>query len=122
MHRYLIMKATVTYDIPNLGVSRPDKQRVRGTAVICGGRCEKYCNRHCSLLSCLSSIAGLWAARVCIDHFEDVLLVEPDQVESYRYPVHTGKEEPDASDTKTIMKGRTRVSQYTAAHGKIPSL
>lgn len=122
IHRYLTMKATVTYDIPNLGVSRPDEQRVRGTAVICGGRWEKCRNRHCTLLSCLSSIAGLWATRVCADHFEDVLLVEPDQVEGYHYPVHTGKEEPDASDTKIIMKGRTRVSQYTAAHGKIPSL
>ena len=37
LHRYLVGKKTVVYDIPNLAVPRPESKRLDGTAVICGG-------------------------------------------------------------------------------------
>ena len=38
LHRYIVKNNTVVYDIPNLGVPRRDESRLKGTAVICGGR------------------------------------------------------------------------------------
>ena len=39
LRAYLLRKHTVLYDIPKLGGPRPDEKRIKGTAVICGGRC-----------------------------------------------------------------------------------
>ncbi|KAF5384566.1 hypothetical protein D9757_006481 [Collybiopsis confluens] len=47
--------------IQNLGDAQPLKKKLKGTAVVCGG-----------------SIAGLLAARVCHDLFENVLIIEPE--------------------------------------------
>lgn len=38
VRRFLTTKTTILYDLPNLGLAKPDEQRVRGTAVVCGGR------------------------------------------------------------------------------------
>ncbi|KAJ7289372.1 hypothetical protein C8J57DRAFT_1277510 [Mycena rebaudengoi] len=76
LRRYLIAKHTGLVDLPFLKSCHPDK-KIPGTAVICGG-----------------SIAGLLPARVCHDHFEHVLVVEP---EAWKLP-------------------RSRVVQYTSLH------
>jgi hypothetical protein len=34
----LIEKETALADLPFLGVARPKEQKIRGTAVVCGGR------------------------------------------------------------------------------------
>lgn len=38
LHGYLTRKMTVLYDLPKLGIPRPDHSRILGTAVIVGGR------------------------------------------------------------------------------------
>ncbi|KAF8236757.1 hypothetical protein L208DRAFT_1390284 [Tricholoma matsutake] len=57
----LLIKETAVGDLPLLGESRLKGQKLQGIAVICGG-----------------SICGLAAARVCHDHFERVIIVEPE--------------------------------------------
>ena len=55
------------------------------------------------------SIAGLWAARACLDHFEDVVIVEPE--------AWLGT---DIGEIGTLQGERhecARVLQYNAAHG-----
>lgn len=36
--RYFVQKMTIMNELPSLGLPRPDKKRINGTAVICGGR------------------------------------------------------------------------------------
>ncbi|KAJ7451071.1 hypothetical protein FB451DRAFT_1284592 [Mycena latifolia] len=60
-------------------LGRPRKQKLHGTAVVCGG-----------------SIAGNITARILADHFERVILVDP-----------------EIQDTE---KPKTRIMQYNAAH------
>ncbi|KAL5511076.1 hypothetical protein ACEPAH_4291 [Sanghuangporus vaninii] len=99
---YFMRRTTVLGDIPNIGEPRADLERLKGTAVICGG-----------------SIAGLWTARICADHFEDVVVVEPEGWLS------TGDGCSDIFDeTGTRIGGsglrpRTRVPQYRAQHGRL---
>lgn len=38
LHKYFTRKMTVLSDLPKLGVSRPDQSRIKGTAVVVGGR------------------------------------------------------------------------------------
>ena len=65
------------------------------------------------------SIAGLWAARVCADHFEDVLIVEPETWlaeevgRTPRYSYSTGEEKARSSEPE---KRRSRVMQYRSTH------
>ncbi|KAJ7670770.1 hypothetical protein DFH06DRAFT_1320689 [Mycena polygramma] len=61
-----------------LGQAR--KQMLPGTAIICGG-----------------SIAGIVAARICADHFEQVIIIDPELEE--------------------CEKPKTRLMQYKAVHG-----
>lgn len=66
----------------------------------------------------MNSIAGLWTARVCADHFEDILIIEP---ESWANG-YTGTEAlydengERKGDVSTIP--RQRVMQYNSSHGK----
>lgn len=63
-------------------------------------------------------MAGLWTARVCADHFENVLIVEPE--------AWTTKEEGSCSifdengDLKDGVSNiiRQRVPQYLTVHGE----
>ncbi|KAJ7073469.1 hypothetical protein B0H15DRAFT_61517 [Mycena belliarum] len=64
-------------DLELLG--RPRKQKLHGTAVVCGG-----------------SIAGTVTARILADHFERVVLVDP--------------------ELEDMEKPKTRIVQYNAAH------
>ncbi|KAF7359652.1 hypothetical protein MVEN_00689300 [Mycena venus] len=60
-------------------LGQPRKQKLAGAAVVCGG-----------------SIAGTVAARVLADHFEHVILVDP--------------------ELEDIQKAKTRIMQYNAGH------
>lgn len=68
------------------------------------------------------SIAGLWTARVCADHFEDILVIEPelwtngDKGMEALYD-ENGERKDDVSTTP-----RQRVIQYDSSHGKDPHL
>ncbi|KAK0197957.1 hypothetical protein F5146DRAFT_1017606 [Armillaria mellea] len=81
-----LSKQTCVLDIDSLGTRLP-REKIKGTAVICGG-----------------SIGGLIAARVCHDHFDDVLIVEPEAWLS----------SPDAvrADSWNQENKRSRVMQY----------
>ncbi|KAK0501744.1 hypothetical protein EDD18DRAFT_1317883 [Armillaria luteobubalina] len=70
---------------------RVPQEKIKGTAVICGG-----------------SIGGLIAARVCHDHFDDVLIVEPE----------TWLNSPDAMrvDPWDQESKRSRIVQYNSLH------
>ncbi|KAJ7631340.1 hypothetical protein DFH06DRAFT_1224277 [Mycena polygramma] len=61
-------------------LGRPRKQMLAGTAIVCGG-----------------SISGIVAARICADHFERVVIIDPEIQDS--------------------EKPKTRIMQYTAVHG-----
>ncbi|KAJ7134915.1 hypothetical protein C8R43DRAFT_1239203 [Mycena crocata] len=61
-------------------LGQPRKQKLSGTAIICGG-----------------SIAGLVTARICADHFERVVIIDP--------------------EVEDVKKAKTRIMQYNAAHG-----
>ncbi|KAK0466734.1 uncharacterized protein EV420DRAFT_1505023 [Desarmillaria tabescens] len=60
LRRKHLQKETCVLDLERLGFRLASK-KIKGTAVICGG-----------------SVGGLLAARVCHDHFEDVVIVEPE--------------------------------------------
>ncbi|KAJ7269901.1 hypothetical protein C8J57DRAFT_1323879 [Mycena rebaudengoi] len=90
LRRYLITKHTGLVDLPFLKSRHPDK-KIPGTAVICGG-----------------SIAGLLTARVCHDHFEHVLVVEPE--------AWVASEEGRKIDGWNQKLLRSRVVQYTSLH------
>ena len=62
------------------------------------------------------SVTGLWAARLCADHFEDVVIVEPEawlSSEEARTAPFNEKGEKNFDGKRS----RTRVMQYTSAHG-----
>ncbi|KIY72510.1 hypothetical protein CYLTODRAFT_367537 [Cylindrobasidium torrendii FP15055 ss-10] len=62
LRSHLVAKHCAIGDIQELGKARPDGAKIRGTAVVCGG-----------------SYAGLATARVLADHFERVVIIEPEE-------------------------------------------
>ena len=66
----------------------------------------------------IPSISGLWAARICADHFENVVIIEPEawlDTDEGTSPIYDGSGVYiESRRTKT----RARVEQYTAAHGQ----
>ena len=67
------------------------------------------------------SISGLWAARICADHFEDVLIIDPEAwlaTEEGRTSVYDSKGELIESGPR---HERARVQQYKSLHGQILS-
>ncbi|KAK0442351.1 hypothetical protein EV421DRAFT_1710715 [Armillaria borealis] len=92
-HRHL-KKQTCVPDLERLGLSRSADQKIHGTAVICGG-----------------SLAGLFTARVCHDHFDEVVIVEPE----------VWADRPDAKrqDAWNQENTRSRIMQYESLHGPI---
>ncbi|KAF8497277.1 hypothetical protein JB92DRAFT_2987843 [Gautieria morchelliformis] len=93
VRKYLRGTLTAMDDIPALGVLRSKELKMSGTAVVCGG-----------------SIAGLLSARVCADHFESVVMVEPE--ESVTRPDDHHHDEKSSS----VVQKRSRVPQYTSYH------
>ncbi|KLO16201.1 hypothetical protein SCHPADRAFT_848475 [Schizopora paradoxa] len=95
LRQYLLRKHTVVKELQRSGKARPDDKRIKGTAVICGG-----------------SISGLWTARVCADHFEDVLIIEPDGLGE----PSADESDDDVQPNKVLEPVRKRVLQYVSAH------
>ncbi|KIJ26171.1 hypothetical protein M422DRAFT_130720, partial [Sphaerobolus stellatus SS14] len=103
IRRKLIQSLTIVDDLPKLGVPRNELQRIRGTALICGG-----------------SISGLLAARICSDHFDNVVIVEPEDwllSESGMNP-----QPAKAMESKIITNPRARIPQWYVAQGFHPTL
>ncbi|KAG8891881.1 hypothetical protein FRC00_012966, partial [Tulasnella sp. 408] len=91
VHRRLVARLTIIDDLPQLGKATSGSTKVQGCAVVCGG-----------------SISGLLAARVCSDHFSEVVVVEPEALF-------------DANGEVLPMDvRRKRILQYTALHGFQP--
>ncbi|KAK0466719.1 uncharacterized protein EV420DRAFT_1260875 [Desarmillaria tabescens] len=90
----LLRKQTCVLDLQHLGSSRNGDQKIHGTAVICGG-----------------SLAGLFTARICHDHFDEVVIVEPE----------AWADDSDAKrqDAWNQAKPRSRVMQYKSLQGPI---
>lgn len=38
VHHHFLRRMTILLDLPNIGQPRPDSQRIKGAALICGGR------------------------------------------------------------------------------------
>lgn len=91
LNKYL-RSLTLLPELDLLNCPRPPNEKIKGTAVIAG-----------------ASFAGLWTACVCSDHFEDVVVIEPDAwvctEEGMKIPVEL-----------PAMK-RARVAQYNSLHG-----
>ncbi|KAF8524139.1 hypothetical protein BU17DRAFT_43208 [Hysterangium stoloniferum] len=83
-------------DLSLLGEQRLSGQRIRGTALVCGG-----------------SIAGLLTAKVCSEHFENVIIVEAEDWLSTPEGLEDRHRDPNAQK-------RSRVPQYTSLHGFQP--
>ncbi|KAF8492265.1 hypothetical protein JB92DRAFT_3003916 [Gautieria morchelliformis] len=94
VRKYLRGTLTGMDEIPALGLLRGKDLKISGTAVVCGG-----------------SIAGLLSARVCADHFETVVMVEPE--ESVTRPDDHHHDEKSSS----VAQKRSRVPQYNSYHG-----
>ncbi|KAK0501788.1 hypothetical protein EDD18DRAFT_1347857 [Armillaria luteobubalina] len=90
LRRRLLLAQTCVSDVDSLGHRSP-AQKIKGTAVICGG-----------------SIAGLTAARVCHDHFEDVVIIEPE--------AWLNSADAMRSDSRNQENKRSRVMQYESFH------
>ncbi|KIY64759.1 hypothetical protein CYLTODRAFT_401464 [Cylindrobasidium torrendii FP15055 ss-10] len=90
LRQKLLAIETVTLELPLLGQKRAG-EKIKGTAVICGG-----------------SLAGLFTARVCADHFEKVVVVETEDWLSKENGV-TPQRWQDAPP-------RARVIQWKSAH------
>ncbi|KAJ7031092.1 hypothetical protein C8F04DRAFT_879219, partial [Mycena alexandri] len=97
LRHYLLVKTNGCRNLPLLQNGRNPDKKIRGTVIVCGG-----------------SISGLLAARVCHNHFERVLIVEP--------------EAWVASEEGRKIKGwdqklqRSRIAQYNSLHGVFPEL
>ncbi|GJJ10453.1 hypothetical protein Clacol_004679 [Clathrus columnatus] len=100
IRKYFITKLTALNEFAEIGTKSTRKfDKLRGTAVICGG-----------------SIAGLLTAKVCSDHFEDVIIVE---AEEWVTTPESCAREPRK---ELFDKKRSHISQYKAAHNYQPLL
>lgn len=90
LRQRFLLKQTCVLDVDTLGRRLPDK-KIQGTAVVCGG-----------------SIAGLTAACVCHDHFEDVIIVEPE--------AWLSSSDAKRTDAWNQENKRTRIMQYESFH------
>ncbi|KIK62617.1 hypothetical protein GYMLUDRAFT_506111 [Collybiopsis luxurians FD-317 M1] len=92
IRRRLFKRMTGIPEVQNLGEGHPREKRLKGTAVVCGG-----------------SIAGLLAARVCHDFFENVLIIEPE--------AWLTSEDGMRRFSWQQTNKRTRIMQYHSLHG-----
>ncbi|KAK0501776.1 hypothetical protein EDD18DRAFT_1144312 [Armillaria luteobubalina] len=92
-HAHLKMQICIP-DLERLGLPRDADRKIHVIAVICGG-----------------SLAGLFTARVCHDHFDEVIVVEPE----------VWADQPDAQrhDVWNQENTRSRIMQYESLHGPI---
>ncbi|KAF9021118.1 hypothetical protein BDZ89DRAFT_1138208 [Hymenopellis radicata] len=92
LRRRLLSVETGMNDLPFLGVKTDTK--IPGTAVVCGG-----------------SIAGLLTARACHDHFERVLIVEPE--------AWLSTEEGRLVHSRNQTQARSRLIQYSSIQANL---
>ncbi|KAK0202365.1 hypothetical protein DFS33DRAFT_1434784 [Desarmillaria ectypa] len=90
LRRKHLSKHTCALELDTLGKRFPS-EKIKGTAVICGG-----------------SVGGLLAARVCHDHFDEVLIVES---EAWMNSPDATRADPWNQESK-----RSRVMQYESLH------
>lgn len=83
---------TLLPELDLLNCPRSPNKKIKGTVVIAG-----------------ASFAGLWTACVCSDHFEDVVVIEPDAWVCTEEGIRTPVELP--------VTKRARVAQYNSLHG-----
>ncbi|KIO25650.1 hypothetical protein M407DRAFT_25024 [Tulasnella calospora MUT 4182] len=96
----LVPKLTILRDVEDL--HKPRKTRkIPGRAVICGG-----------------SVSGMLAAAVCADHFDSVLIVEPEAwANDHGFEIPEKRSYRTTSDGyQTVVQPRTRVMQYFAGN------
>ena len=107
-----LRRETCLHEFEDLGLPRRGR-KIQGTAVICGGRCvscrftRSTRNGNLYLISCYS---GILAARVCHDHFERVVIIEPEEWLS------TKEGRLTAAWTQTSQ--RSRIIQYFSLNGE----
>ncbi|KAJ7588541.1 hypothetical protein C8J56DRAFT_785461 [Mycena floridula] len=89
IRRNAAAKETGVPDLPLMGQARPQGQKIKGTAVVCGG-----------------SVIGLLTARVCHDHFENVVIVEPG--------AWVASEDAMRKDGWNQKHSRSRIVQYNS--------
>ena len=102
---YLRKRCTVLDELQNLGKPRKDGEKIRGTVVIAGG-----------------SLAGLWTSRVCAEHFERVLVIEPDlHIHTKVNVARHGSDIKYAGEDrmKTLTNPHVHVAQYNSLHRKL---
>ena len=73
-------------------------------------------SRCLSLYSSNYSIAGLWTARICADHFEEVLIIEPEMWTADTEGSQGRYDENGNLKEDLRVFARQRISQYNAAH------
>ncbi|KAL5526452.1 hypothetical protein ACEPAF_8175 [Sanghuangporus sanghuang] len=105
LDKFFTRKFTVLNDIDNLGPkhARPEGKRISGTAVVCGG-----------------SIAGLWSALIASDHFENVLIIEPETWVLTEEGMSNTYDEKGIYIKNSREHVRSRVAQYNAHHAFHP--
>ncbi|KAF9031538.1 hypothetical protein BDZ89DRAFT_1063935 [Hymenopellis radicata] len=95
LRRHLLSVETGSNDLRSLGIAR--KRKIPGTAVVCGG-----------------SIGGLLTARACHDHFERVIVIEPE--------AWLSTEEGRLVQSWTQTQTRSRLIQYHSLHASLACL
>ncbi|KAH7104216.1 hypothetical protein BKA62DRAFT_615198 [Auriculariales sp. MPI-PUGE-AT-0066] len=105
IRRWIEFTSTAMDELPALGTSPPTNRKKHGTVVICGG-----------------SLTGLMCARVCSDHFERIIVVEPEtwslSPEACIESGVTGLREisKDGVMYNCMAHKRSRVFQHTFGH------
>ena len=66
----------------------------------------------------IPSISGLWAARICADHFENVAIIEPEAWLDSEEGMSAIYDSNGTYINARRTKARTRVEQYTSARSK----
>ncbi|KAG8899367.1 hypothetical protein FRC00_001523 [Tulasnella sp. 408] len=96
----LVPKLTIQRDVEDLHKPRKGG-KIPGRAVICGG-----------------SVGGMLAAAVCADHFESVLIVEPEAwANDHGFEIPEKRAYRTTRDGhKAVVQPRTRVMQYFVAN------
>ncbi|KAH8110545.1 hypothetical protein DFH11DRAFT_1620404 [Phellopilus nigrolimitatus] len=125
VRQFFIKKSTVLHDLPNTGKPRTDGKRIAGTAVVCGGRCVSLTALYHTLISHLvyfvqRSFAGLFTARILADHFEDVLVVEPEAWLDTPEGRENVYDENGVKLESRQVHTRSRVFQYKTTHALQP--
>lgn len=92
VNRYL-RSLTLLPELDLLNCPRPPNEKIKGTVIVAG-----------------ASYAGLWTACVCSDHFEDVVVIEPDAWVCTEEGTKTPVQIPDSK--------RAHIAQYNSLHGQ----